>query len=303
MRVEYNGHANDNGIYRIKNTTNNRVYYGSCLRFKSRFKSHSNALASGKHGNRFLQADYNKCQPDDFVFEVVEVVNGDKAARLLREQVYITEYFDNGNQCYNLRNKAFDTREGVGNTNVSDPLNDGRCKPFSEERLAKHVATLKEVWQAPELKEQSRQNAYKQWQEQSQNNITVTNKETGEKVVISGSVRQFCLDRGLSYKAFHQLVKGKLKSSGGWFVGEQEPEYTSKKGQVRKPLSKEHKEKISGGKYVGLKLVNHEGLEIVLTSNVKQQCKDLGLPYSTLIKVLNGKCKSVFGYALAIETR
>ena len=158
--------------------------------------------------------------------------------------------------------------------------------------------SLKETWQQSEYREISRQNAYKQWQEQSQNNITVTNKETGEKVIINGSVRQFCLDRGLSYKAFHQLVKGKLKSSGGWFIGEQEPEYTSQKGQVRKPLSREHREKISGGKYVGLKLVNHEGLEIILSSNVKQQCRDLGLSYSTLIKVLVGKCKSVSGYVL-----
>lgn len=296
MKVEYDGHANDNGIYRITNTTNGRVYYGSCIRFKSRFRSHANALMAGKHGNRFLQADYNKCQPDDFVFEVIEVVNGDKVTRLAKEQDYIGKYFDNGNQCYNLRNKAFDTREGVGNSNVSDPLTDGRCKPFTEERLAKHTKKLKEVWQDPTLKELSRKNARKQWSAQSTNNITVTNKETGEKVVITGSVRQFCIDRRISYKAFHQLVKGKIKSSGGWFIGESEPEYIDQKGQIRKPLSKEHREKIAGGKYAGIKLVNEQGVELVLGINIKQQCRDLGLSYSTLLKVLNGSCHSVSGY-------
>lgn len=295
MLVDYNGHANDNGIYCIRNKTNSRVYYGSCLRFKSRYRSHANALAAGNHGNRFLQADYNKCYPDDFVFEVVEVVNGDKQARLTREQEYINLYFDNGINCYNLRKKACDTREGKGNTSVSDPETDGRCKPFTEERLAQHSAKLKEAWQDPVLKESSRQNAIKQWSKHSAN-ITVTNKTTGEKVVIDGSIRQFCLDKGLSYKAFHQLVKGKIKSSGGWFIGETEPEYISQKGQVRKPLSKEHREKIAGGRYMGIKLVNEQGTEIILGNNIKQQCRELGLCYSTLLKVLNGSCYSVSGY-------
>ena len=298
MKAEYNGHANDNGIYRIRNITNNRVYYGSCLRFKSRFRNHSNTLASGKHGNRFLQADYNKCQPNDFVFEIVEVVNGDKIARLAREQVYITEHFDNGNQCYNLRNKSFDTREGVGNTNVADPLTDGRCKPFSEERLAKHTEKAKEVWQNPELKEVSRQNAIKQWSNQSANNLTVTNRGTGEKVVITGSVRQFCSERGISYKAFHQLVKGKLKSSGGWYMGEEEPVYIDQTGQKRESLSKEHRAKIAGGKFAGRKLVRDDGEELLIGYNVKDQCRELGLPYTTLLKVLSGKCGSVCGYHL-----
>jgi group I intron endonuclease len=303
MELIFHDKGNEGGIYKILNLQNGRIYIGSTYRFKDRARGHKTELEAGRHLNKFLQNDYNKCGSEVFLFEVIETVMGDRKTRVEREQFHIDQWYDNQKNCYNLVPYAMDSRGGSRNKKQIDPLTDGRCKPFNEERRAKHTAKLKEVWQTPELKEQSRQNAYKQWQEQSQNNITVTNKETGEKVVISGSVRQFCLDRGLSYKAFHQLVKGKLKSSGGWFVGEQEPEYTSKKGQVRKPLSKEHKEKISGGKYVGLKLVNHEGLEIVLTSNVKQQCKDLGLPYSTLIKVLNGKCKSVFGYALAIETR
>lgn len=295
MEVEYNGHANNNGIYCIRNKINGRVYYGSCLRFKSRYRSHANALMSNKHGNRFLQADYNKCQSENFIFEVVEIVNGDKATRLAREQEYIDKYFDNGIQCYNLRKKAYDTREGKKNTNVSDPLTDGRCQPHTAEHKSKQSNSLKEIWSQTEYRELSKQNALKQWSTHSAN-ITVTNKNTGEKVLITGSVRQFCLDKGLSYKAFNQLVKGKIKSSGGWFLGESEPEYVSQKGQVRKPLSKEHKEKIAGNKYVGTKLVNDKNMEIILSFNVKQQCNELGLSYSTLLKVLNGKCKSVCGY-------
>jgi hypothetical protein len=59
----------------------------------------------------------------------------------------------------------------------------------------------------------------------------------------------------LSYKAFPQLVKGKIKSSNGWFLGEEEPEYIERKGEVRGPMSKENGDKHSGGKYVGRRLV------------------------------------------------
>jgi len=298
MQFIFHDKANEAGIYKIINLNNGRIYVGSTSRFKTRAYAHNNDLIANRHLNRFLQNDYNKCGSEAFLFEVIEVVSGDRKLRIEREQCHIDHWYDNQKNCYNLVKLAMDNRGGTRNKKEIDPLTDGRCKPFSEERLTKHTEKAKEVWQDPKLKESSRQNALKQWSNQSANNITITNRATGEKVVITGSVRQFCLDRGLSYKAFHQLVKGKLKSSGGWFVGEQEPEYTSQKGQVRKALSKEHREKISGGKYVGLKLVNHEGLQIVLTSNIKQQCRDLGLPYSTLIKVLNGKCRTVAGYVL-----
>lgn len=292
--------ANEGGIYKIINLQNGRIYIGSTYRFKDRARSHKTELEAGRHLNKFLQNDYNKCGSEVFLFEVIEIVINDKKTRIEREQFHIDQWYDNQKNCYNLVPYAMDSRGGSRNKKQIDPLTDGRCKPFNEDRRAKHTAKLKEVWQDSELKELSRQNAYKQWQEQSQNNITVTNKETGEKVIINGSVRQFCLDRGLSYKAFHQLVKGKLKSSGGWFMEEEEPEYVSQKGQVRKTLSEEHKQKIAGGKFTGQKLINDNNEQITMSFNVKQQCRELKLPYTTLLKVLKKECKSVCGYRLAL---
>jgi len=295
MKFVFFDKGNEGGIYKIINIDNGRIYIGSTSRFKTRAYSHSNNLKANRHLNKFMQSDFNKTGADSFLFEVLEVVVGDKQERLDREQFYIDQWYDNQKNCYNLAKEAKDTRGGTRNKKQIDHTTDGRCKPFTEERLAQHSAKLKETWQDPVLKESSRQNAIKQWSKHSAN-ITVTNKTTGEKVVIDGSIRQFCLDKGLSYKAFHQLVKGKIKSSGGWFIGETEPEYISQKGQVRKPLSKEHREKIAGGRYMGIKLVNEQGAEIILGNNIKQQCRELGLCYSTLLKVLNGICYSVSGY-------
>lgn len=302
MKIIFHDKGNEGGTYKIINLQNGRIYIGSTYRFKDRARGHKAELNAGRHLNRFLQNDFNKCGSEVFLFEVIETIVGDRKARVEREQFYIDQWYDKQVNCYNLVPYAMDTRGGTRNKKQIDPLTDGRCRPFSEERLIKHSAKLKEKWQDSVLKENSKKNALKQWSNQITNNIIVTNRITGEKVVITGSIRQFCLDRGISYKAFHQLAKGKLKTSSGWYIGELVPKYIDQKGQVRKPLSKEHREKIAGGKYVGIKLINNNNEEIVLNTNVKKQCKDLGISYSSLMKLLKGKCHSVSGYVLAITT-
>lgn len=218
MRVEYKkrGNASKNGVYRIHNTINGRQYFGSCKQFKRRYLGHKNALLANRHSNRFLQADFNKCGTDAFVFEVIEVVEGIREHRLAREQIYVSRFFDNGVMCYNLRKNVCDTREGKGNNGSVDPTADGRCKSPSPEVLAKRSEEIKKAMQSPEYRATCAQRAKEiRWKDHSAN-ITVVNKLTGEFVLIEGSLRQWCLDRGLSYKSFHLLVKGKIKSSGGW---------------------------------------------------------------------------------------
>lgn len=267
MKIDYKGQANSNGIYRIINTVNQRVYYGSAKRFKSRFASHNNLLLNNKHSNAFLQFDYNKCGTMAFVFEVVELVEGTKQDRLKREQFYIDQYFDGGKNCYNLRKDVCDTREGKGNTQVTDPVKDRRCKTPSEEVLAKRSEGLKQAFaDNPELREQCSNRAKEvRWKDHNAN-ITVTHQDTNETVVIQGSVREWCLSRGLSYKAFNQLVRGRIKSSGGWYLGTEKPMYVERKGEKRAPLSIEHRAKIAGGKFLGVELTNDKGEMLVLCS-------------------------------------
>ena len=87
MEFKYEGNSLKSGVYKITNTANGRVYYGSAKEFKRRWKGHEYSLRSGKHSNRFLLADYNKCGTDAFVFEVLEIVDGTKEERLLKETI------------------------------------------------------------------------------------------------------------------------------------------------------------------------------------------------------------------------
>jgi len=84
MKVDYKEkNANDGGIYVIKNTNNGRRYYGSTSLFKKRYMEHKKRLLGQKHGNQYLQADFNLHAPSDFLFEVLEVEN-DKLTRITK---------------------------------------------------------------------------------------------------------------------------------------------------------------------------------------------------------------------------
>jgi group I intron endonuclease len=108
METNYNGHSKKSGIYQITNKVNGRIYIGSAQQFKRRWAQHKNSLHQIKHYNKFLQADFNKCGMDAFVFEVIEVVDGDTKARREIEQTYIDKQIEQGNweQCYNLIKKT-----------------------------------------------------------------------------------------------------------------------------------------------------------------------------------------------------
>lgn len=111
MQFHYNGASNKGGIYKLVNSTNGRFYIGSCVRFKDRWRSHELALGRGKHGNPFLQHDFNKCGSDAYEFFVLEIVDGDKVTRLSVEQTYIDRLYDKQVLCYNIEKKTC-SREG-----------------------------------------------------------------------------------------------------------------------------------------------------------------------------------------------
>lgn len=308
MKPDYKepGNSRLGGVYKITNTKNGRVYYGSAATFRTRYAGHRNALQTNKHGNRFLQADYNKTGAEHFVFEVVLVVNGPRARRLAEEQRLIDLFYDSGKNCYNIRNKASDTRAGKKNNNATDPATDKRCRKPTAEAIAKKSASIQRYY-AEEYTEEDRKHrgeiTRKHYEENSKfNGLILTHMETGEQAEVKGSLRMFCKERGLNYKAFHLLVKGETKSSGGWFVGTEKPAYAERKGEKRKPLSKEHREKIAKGKFEGIVLVNDRGETMTLSRNIKQQARELGLYYTTLLKVIHKETKSVGGWRLASQS-
>lgn len=287
MENIFKENANKGGVYRILNKKNGREYFGSTARFKQRAREHLLALKNNKHHNSFLQRDFNKCGSDVFQFEVLQVVNepenGDKklwtSLRVEAEQKYLDIFFDNRQLCYNGMSNAID----LG------------YHPWKDDRKEKMSKIMTEVYSEPHRKIEAKKHAEKRWNKHSAN-IEVSHV-SGETAIIEGSVREWCLNKGLSYKAFHLMVQGKTKSSGGWFLGKKEPEYVERKGEKRKPLSKEHKSKIAGGKYFGVVLKNKLTSEtFTIGMNAKADCKQKSISYSSFQKMMNGKCQSAGGW-------
>ncbi|TXH11458.1 MAG: hypothetical protein E6R04_02410 [Spirochaetes bacterium] len=151
MKLNYNEHSLKPGIYKILNTHTGRSYIGQAKRFKERWRGHKSALLNSKHGNCFLQADFNKTKEllghDDFLeFHVLEVMEGStKKERNQKEEEYIKLLFDlktkDGSRlCYNLKEQV-NSAERRQHSNTPEVT-----------RLKKS-ASMKEKWKEPEYRE------------------------------------------------------------------------------------------------------------------------------------------------------
>jgi group I intron endonuclease len=89
------------GIYAITNLVNNKVYVGSAISLSNRKATHFYKLRNNAHGNPHLQNAFNKYKEENFVFEVLEIV--DNCSILINiEQKYIDEYKNKNIKLYNI---------------------------------------------------------------------------------------------------------------------------------------------------------------------------------------------------------
>lgn len=76
------------GVYMIRCTPNGRVYVGSSIDTKARFREHRRALRLGRHHSRLLQRAWSKYGEAAFEFSLIEFV-ADAGNLLAREQAHI----------------------------------------------------------------------------------------------------------------------------------------------------------------------------------------------------------------------
>lgn len=89
------------GIYKITNINNGKVYVGRAANIEKRWKEHKDALAAGTHHSYKLQECYDALSnKDDLRFEIIEEVPYENE-RVVKEQYYIDKYdaFHNGYNC------------------------------------------------------------------------------------------------------------------------------------------------------------------------------------------------------------
>lgn len=181
MKFIYGNHANSGGIYQIKNLSNGRIYIGSAAKFSARWSQHKKDLLSGKHGNKFLQNDFNKCGTDVFEFSVLEVVDGDKRARQKVEQRFIDQHFDNQVLCYNLKKQANVSRKDIPSKNPEETkrlISEASKRAWQD---PEYIERMKASRSTPEFKEK-RSEAAKKWSNENREFLSVAAKESWEKL-------------------------------------------------------------------------------------------------------------------------
>lgn len=95
----------NSGIYKIRNTINDKIYVGSAKDFDKRWKRHLKTLRANKHHNIRLQRSFNIHGELAFVFEIIERTEYVKGIQLL-EQYYIDIYNSKVNG-YNIADASF----------------------------------------------------------------------------------------------------------------------------------------------------------------------------------------------------
>ena len=286
MEFNYGGDAFKSGIYKITNKLNGRIYIGSAKCFKTRWKGHENSLRKNRHSNGFLQADYNKCGTEQFVFEIIETVEGSKEERLLKEESYITQYYGNG--CYNF-NKYATSPEGYVCKNPeerSKNMSAAQKRSWADPTLgAARKLRLAESMK-PYLKAQI-ETLNRHRKEAHEKSLVVTIKSYGLVLDPSGVVhdvtnmQKFAKERDLDRGNLKSVMTGGIPSYKGW---------------------RRYDESLVGVAYVNqlterhfaakeFRLLSPEG-EVFSGTNITKFCEEHSLCKENITAVLNENTKS-----------
>lgn len=106
--MDYTGKA---VIYKIINLQNAKFYVGSTIKWYERLRKHRRELRGNKHHCPHLQAAWNKCGEDSFVFKVVQVVDDPQLLHSI-EQALLDEHHGT-ESCYNFARYTDNSSRGV----------------------------------------------------------------------------------------------------------------------------------------------------------------------------------------------
>jgi len=108
IKREYKERRKPAGVFQVKNRANGKILLGSSLNLEGPLNRHKFALSMGKHPNETLQKEWNEYGPEQFVFEILEVVkfkddpNFDLQDELtLLEQIWLEKLQPFGERGYN----------------------------------------------------------------------------------------------------------------------------------------------------------------------------------------------------------
>ena len=285
MHTNYNGHSRKSGIYQIRNLNNGKVYIGSAKCFKVRFTQHIKSLRKGTHHNKHLQGAFNLEGTDVFIFEVLEVVEGEQADRLLVEQKHINFYLEKWELCYNFNKQA----KASTRTCFSKSPEETRKKLSIAQRL---------LWQDPLERKKRIEGADGTRREK----ISKASKKAYENMS-KFKREELSEQRKTNTKKLWQdpkhrtKVLKKMKCAGATTSLKQKVKY-KKDPLYRKALLERLAKANLCKKYKTYFFLNEEG-NLIEVTNLNKWCNIHGLSYGCMKAVASGKQKSHKGWKKA----
>ena len=109
LQREYKERVKPSGVYQVKNLANGKVLLGSSINLEGLLNRNRFTLRTNSHPNKELQKDWNELSPDQFLFEILEVVQVQddpnfnlKDELTLLEQIWLEKLQPFGERGYNV---------------------------------------------------------------------------------------------------------------------------------------------------------------------------------------------------------
>lgn len=295
VQTNYQGHSSKSGVYQIRNLNNGRVYIGSAKCFRVRKQQHVASLKRTTHHNKYLQHDFNKCGEEMFIFEVLEVVEGEQVDRILIEQTKLDSLYDNQDACYNFKKQAIYINGELISAGLST-LESKKKRSESAKRMWKqetHRVKIREAMKPYRDEQVINLNKYR---EEALKAASKTNaKHYGKLIDPEGTVfditnmQKFCDDRKLDRRCMTQVLKGNIPSYYGWRT------YKLETIGVPYVTNKNHRQK-------QFKLLGPDG-HVYSDTNIANFAKTHNISKENLSAVIRGIRKHHKGWSLCDEAQ
>lgn len=279
MQFNYEGHSLKSGIYKITNNQNQRIYIGSAKEFKSRWQGHARSLRANRHSNQYLQNDFNKCGPDAFQFDVIEVTEGTQEERRDKEQFWIDQHHDKQEQCYNHRKDAFVmTEQSIEELRKNQSQRTKELWQNSEYR-SRHEEAIRSSHQTPEFSQKASASAKAKW----------SHPEFLARVESIYQTDEFKAKVGEHSKVMWADENHRLRQSESRKASWANNSDRKQEASVR----------MKAGMAKTYTLLSPDGEQVTFT-NMQSFCSEKGLHPSGLCKVASGKWPSYKGWTKPI---